>query len=477
MYGVIIEKGPQDWQIIQQTDGFASVMLQGRVEIEEPVLSQQGSVVVRAVDEENGTRVAPPVFCPIEDGHWQARLCLPAGGPYRIESYLRFGAQGQKRGDRRFHVGVGDNYIIAGQSNAVGVGKDGVNDPVNPRVHQYRLYGRWDIAAHPLHDTTDTRYPEFAESVETGHSPWLSFAKILAARLGYPIGLIPATKGGIPLSFWDRREDGRFFAHMLCVLRDSGGGARGILWYHGCNDVFDPGLRTTYFARSCHVFSDMRRELGGLPIIAVQLNKSTCTGTKDPEPIRRGFAEIREAQRRAADEIPDVHLVPSIDLPVCDGIHNAAMANLVIGQRAANSALRYIYHREVICDAPQIVGAVLIGAQEVALTFTNVYDRLYSDENPVGLLPFSLTDAHGRMLPDSYVCENDRLRLRFPRPIESYATVSCDGFCEAGLIPYDQFSYLPIVPFDRIPVRIPAKNACSDAQIRSDGSTDMENQL
>lgn len=452
MYGVIIEKGPVNWQVLQQSNGYASAHLEGRIFVEEDVLSQNAAVVVRAVDEKNGSRITPPVFAKIADGKWSADLKMPTGGPYKIETFLRFNDCAEKRGDRRFHIGVGDNYVITGQSNAVGVGKDSADDPSDENVRMYRLGGSWDIAAHPLHDTTDTKYPEFAERVAAGHSPWIAFAKVLSRKLGYPIGLIPATKGGIPLSFWDRREDGRFFSHMLNVLNDCGSGVKGIIWYHGCNDTYDDTLRKTYYERFKYVCKDFRKELGGLPIITVQLNKCTCTKGRDLDSERKHFNELREAQRKAAHSIEDLYIVPSIDLPVCDGIHNSCMANIVIGQRAANTALAHIYGKEVVCDAPDIIKAVKTAPKKVELRFKNVYTCLFSDYNPTELLPFSLTDENGRQLPSDYSIKGACVILEFEREIGKNATVSCDGPCESGLVPYDMFSYLPILMFDDLKV-------------------------
>ena len=43
MYGVIIEKGPVNWQVLQQSDGYAAAHLEGRVCVEEDVLSQNAA--------------------------------------------------------------------------------------------------------------------------------------------------------------------------------------------------------------------------------------------------------------------------------------------------------------------------------------------------------------------------------------------------------------------------------------------------
>lgn len=448
MYGVIIEQGPQNWQILQQEDGVAEVGLSGCVIVEACDLECEDAVVIlRVLDENTNARVTTPVFVKPVDGKWSAKLVIPAGGPYRIESYFRYDQFGEKRGDRRFHIGVGDIYVIVGQSNAAGNGKDAVEDPISMDVHMFRMSGQWDIASHPIHDGTDTQFSLVQDHTQAGHSPWLIFGKTLAKSLGYPIGLIPTALGGVPLSMWDRTADGCLFKNMLEMVRKAGGAVKGILWYQGCSDT-SPELRHDYLKRFARVCKDFEKVFfKNVPILTVQLNKVTHTKDSDTELDGLALSVIREAQRRAAKEIGNVFMVPSIDLMVCDGIHNSAMSNLVIGQRVANMALRHIYCREVICDAPDIERIIAKG-NTARLYFSNVYDRIYADRNQTEKLMFSLNDARGRMCPVDYECPGDNsMILVFERLIQEDAVVSCDRYNDTGLMPYDMFSYLPVIPF------------------------------
>ena len=63
MYGVIIEQGPQNWQILQQEDGVAEVGLSGCVIVEACDLECEDAVVIlRVLDENTNARVTTPVF-------------------------------------------------------------------------------------------------------------------------------------------------------------------------------------------------------------------------------------------------------------------------------------------------------------------------------------------------------------------------------------------------------------------------------
>lgn len=455
MYGVIIEKGPQNWQILQQKDGYAKVELAGRVEVEQEVSAYEDvAVIVRVTDENTNARITEANYIRPKGNRWKTEVIIPTGGPYRVETYLRFNGVCEKRGDRVFHIGVGDVYLIAGQSNAVGVGKDSVNDPISTDVHMFRLCGDWDIASHPLHDSTNTLYSSAQEQVQTGHSPWINFGKILAKHLGYPIGLIPGTKGGIPLSYWDKSADGRLFEHAYELVRASGSEIKGILWSQGCNDAQNEDSRNTYFERFQRVCEDFKEVYGKeLAILTVQLNKTTCTKSSELAEVGYNWSILREAQRKAMHKIPNVYMVPSIDLMVCDGIHNSAMSNMVIGERVANMALKYIYGKQIICDAPDIKKAVQEAGNTIRLYFDNVVGELFSDYNCTDKLMFSITDELGRITPCDYSCPGDNsVVLIFERDIQGKTVVNCDGYNDSGLMPYDLFSYLPIIPFHGVSV-------------------------
>ena len=88
--GAIIERGPADWQILQQDEqGKGRIELQGRWKFE-----TTGQVEVRLVREDTGVAVAAGLDWQAvpteEDGAWKAVLDnIPAGGLYRLETRLR----------------------------------------------------------------------------------------------------------------------------------------------------------------------------------------------------------------------------------------------------------------------------------------------------------------------------------------------------------------------------------------------------
>lgn len=444
MIGVNILQGPQNWQIVQQTNGYARIELSGNIRLDETMRRDDLRIAVHVYDENTRNDVLPPVYVrPDGDDRWTARLDVPAGGMYSIATYLRWGERDTYRGDSIFHVGVGDVYVIAGQSNSFGTSKDNIEDKISEKVHVFRLNGRWDIASHPLHDTTGAVLEEFYNE-SAFHSPWLAFARQISESTGYPIGLIPTARGGTPLSWWDAAEDGRLLDAMLYMIRLSGGGVRGILWYQGCNDASEE-LSKTYLERSESVFADFKKKLNGeISILTVQLNKQTYI----PWENARHYATVREAQRQIAKRMKNVYVVPALDLPVCDSIHNNAASNLVIARRTANIALKYIYRQSVVCDFPDISEAKRIADNTVRVYFDNVIDALTTDYVHAETSVFQIEDEEGTAdLAEMKYNGDSTLDLVFERKIGKNARIGCTKFSDTGALPYDVATRLPVLAF------------------------------
>ena len=107
MYGIFIEKGPKEWQIIQQQNGFAKITLEGRVELPEEEWNRADNhrVIIKVNDEATNARVITPTVIKLEGKRtFSVTLKIPAGGPYKIETELGYFEAWRKRGDRIMHV-------------------------------------------------------------------------------------------------------------------------------------------------------------------------------------------------------------------------------------------------------------------------------------------------------------------------------------------------------------------------------------
>lgn len=346
--GVTITSGPRDWQIIQRDErGMASITITGKWKTDEPVFFVQG----RIVEEATGALAAKHLDWKVADIDLQKEVFeltfsdIPCGGLYRIETRLKRPQAGDKRavrGDCIHHIGVGDIYIITGQSNASGTGKGSAADGPEFGVHLFANDEQWKIATHPLEDATATLHPITITSVFHGTSPWLAFGKRILNKTGVPIGLIPTALGGSLISMWvtDEGEPGMLFENMLDMFTKVGGKVAGVLWHQGESDTNPDGL--VHYAERFHKLANLfRRTLhADIPIITAQTNSYMCK--ENPEEDAR-WSKMREIQRGLSREIPGVYMAVTLDCSMSDEIHNSTNGNVVVGERYADIALEHIY--------------------------------------------------------------------------------------------------------------------------------------
>lgn len=455
--GVRITRGPAHYQILQRRlDGAADIPLGGTWRAMDGD-NRPAVVEIRVADPVRNAAVSAALdWHPADtapDHRWSHVLrAVPAGGPYRIETRLRPGGLDDWRltGDRIRQVGVGDLWVIAGQSNAVGYGHGPAEDPPTAGVHLFRASETWDLAEHPLHDPTATRHPANFDTGWNDHSPWLAFARRLRAALGIPIGLIPAALGGSPLRAWDPADENPVLFHNLRALvhaaastrrydeadlsdggpvlipppGDHPGAVAGVVWHQGCSDTESDATASSYTERFARFVEGVRGALDApaLPFVTCQLNR--VVGVGDPAASLR-WAELRERQRAAAYQIPGVALVVTLDAGLSDGIHNSADGNLVVGERAARAALGMVYGHPVLWRAPDIADARLDPNNRavVWLRFANVADTLWQATHEI--TGFAVADEQGGVAVRKAVLRApDGLRLELVRPLGADPKIS-----------------------------------------------------
>ena len=451
---VKITKGASDWRIYQQIGGYAVLDLEGV-----SIKYDEAPTWVRVVREDDLSLVINWTQAEItgektdEDGTkvrtFKISLRLPAGGLYRIDTTVSGSITGidwSAQGQKIYHIGVGDLFVITGQSNSAGYGRTPVADAPELGVHLCKNSEVWTLAAHPMNDPEDTKHTVNREPA-SGHSPYLSFAKMMKKELGYPIGLIQESLGGSPISRWNKQVNGDLYNSMVesvCRCTDGDMRVAGILWYQGCSDA-NENDSAVYYTRFKQMVEDMRADFKSpdLPVYTVQLNK-----VHDQENIL--WADIREIQRRAAIEMKNVFVVPSLDLALNDGIHNSSASNIVIGERLARVALEG-YYKKPCCFgfAPDIVSAVC-DKNALTLTFSNIYHYMHTLSVTAANCGFVVEDDNGKIDIVGYNGSGDKIYLKLERTLLGKAYVS---FAQTSNLrsapPYDAGSGLPIIAFNK----------------------------
>jgi len=457
--GAFIGTGAADWQVLQRAaDGTGEIRLQGRWKHEEP-----GTVQARLVHQDTGAAVTAALdwhSVPTQpDGTWSAHLtAIPAGGLYRLETrYLArnvVDAEWATRGDMRHHLGVGDLWVIAGQSNSAGFGRGPYNDPSELGVHLFRNSETWALATHPMNESTDSRHTVNLEDANPGHSPYLHFGRILRRTLNIPIGLVQTALGGSAFARWNPTEDGSadLYENMIHCIEAVGGCVAGILWYQGESETDKTVEHATRYAdRFVAAVQAWRERLAApsLPVLTVQLNRFYTPPNPDSE---RCWSIVRDAQRRVPGRLPGVWVVPSSDLPLSDLIHTSPAGNLVLGERLARVALNTVCHRADNFVAPDIQSARRSAdGHSIELTFAPVTSRLNNIDAQA--CPFRVEDADG-LVPVTQVNypRNATLVLALGRALNGAALVHGGYGLNPAPMPMDIERLLPVLSFYAQPV-------------------------
>ena len=267
---------------------------------------------------------------------------VPAGGWFQLQ-VEELNPAGNRVGTPDFrNIAVGEVFIAAGQSNSfqfsqasippdtvTGVAAAGANFP---------FFGSRGSATEYL---LPTWHLGIDDAAQAGASPWLYFAKELAARLNVPVGIISVGCGtttgmwlnNTPPNFvsWaDPSYCGQFSAAslyfgLLHAAQSLSGGFRAVLWHQGESDAISQMTQAETYNNMRKLIIDLNRDLGftaaGItvpwfvakaayyPISRALLptegdvtdGTSDCTLTGLPYPKAPAVMAVRAAQQQLVD--------------------------------------------------------------------------------------------------------------------------------------------------------------------------------
>lgn len=156
---------------------------------------------------------------------WSGKVRINAGGWYHLQLSVRHGEQTVARGTVG-PVGVGEVFLIAGQSYAAGANDELLKiDDARERVVAYDVVKRqWQVANDPQPNVGD------------GGTIWPALGNDLLPLLGVPIGFVNVAVGGTASRQWLPGEE------LYQRLEESGktiGQFRAVLWQQGESDVIE----------------------------------------------------------------------------------------------------------------------------------------------------------------------------------------------------------------------------------------------
>ena len=446
---VRIDYGLTDWEILQQKDGFAEFEVGGSYNINKsipPETAKNAEIMLRVFEETTDEPVIPWITAQRDGEYWKCRLRVPCGGLYRLTTVIRydktFWVERGESGQAVHHFGVGDVYLIAGQSNAAGTGRGVVTETLELGVHTFRNCQKWDLATNPMYDGRGF------------HSPCIAFAKRLKSKLNYPIGLVPCAFGGSPLETWLKSENGCWYNEMINVLKKYHISVKGVIWYQGESDTYTVKAAEDYLKRFKTFVWDIRNDLKNkkLPIITFQLNRHLDDFENNDE-HDAAFDMLREAQRQAARTIENVYIVPTIDAgKMTDGIHNSKASNIMLGERAAQLVLNKIYDIGIDFSAPDIAYAKFTSEIDVEIKFDNVADCLMTFHVGAYRLPIMIEDNSGKIDIEDYTLNRNKINLRLARKAVGVAKIKCQYGTRPKELIQDIGNQLPVLCFSNVKI-------------------------
>ena len=440
MFKVELTTAPKDFSFYQQEKGYAGVELKGKFYIEdyEPTALPYAKVV----DEKSGVTVIGCTPFKTEGDNCSVTFKIPAGYSYTIHICIfrkdwfayRFYE------DYIHHIGVGDIFIIAGQSNAQGNGFGEYENLIHNGIYNFKYCESWALADHPLNWLD--RSIKFGQGI---YGPHIRTAKDLVNQTGIPVGFVSCAVGGVPIKRWNKHLGGDLYEGMLSYVKKAGGKVAGVIWYQGCDDALKEETAKAYYENFAQMVQDFRDDLGikDLPFFTYQLNTLHNNEGYSDGP----FSLMREQQRRAAQDLKNVYIVPTFGAAKSDNAHNSVEGCNLIGRRMARLIMSVLYKKYEMPVIPNVQKVTKSGKNKIKVQFQKGV-ILTAGELPSGKVEITVFDQKGINNYKEYKLHKNTITLTLERAVEGEATVhGCYGKAPSGLILRD-FSYnMPILGF------------------------------
>ena len=301
------------------------------------------------------------------DGAFSVRLDVagPGQAPLQVVSVSR-----PSLTVTRGFVGVGDIFVIAGQSNASGRGPN-LSVAEHP-VLRAGLFGnddRWRRLTDPV-DSPVGQVDTVSLDRHAGGSVWPRVATELMAAEDVPVAFIPCARGNVTMERWLRqparpRSTHTLYGSLLRRVRVAEGHIRAVLLLQGESDArwsVPPG---DYEQRLRRFAARVRRDIGA-PVVVGQIGDFRV----ERYPVDSVDA-IRAAEQHACDVDSGLVRGPSLyDIDLCGGWHIVEPDDqATAAHRWAAAILGGVLGRDVPAG-PRLTGATYDGGVTVELSFS-----------------------------------------------------------------------------------------------------------
>jgi hypothetical protein len=182
---------------------------------------------------------------------WTAAVRLPAGGWYRLELHARDGERVVATAAVE-PVGVGEVFMVAGQSYAVGANDElmKVDDPQGRVVAYDVAKDVWRVANDPQPNSGD------------GGTIWPTTGSLLLPLARVPIGFVNVAVGGTSTRQW---LPGEKLYQQLAATGKTTQRFRAVLWQQGESDVIEHRATDYYVKNMVTIREALAKEWGFQP--------------------------------------------------------------------------------------------------------------------------------------------------------------------------------------------------------------------
>jgi hypothetical protein len=179
-------------------------------------------------------------------------------------------------------VGIGDVYIIGGQSNASGRGTTNqtVTSPAgNPTLKATNFQNSyvWGILTDPF-DSNTNQVDSVSSNDAAGASCWIPLATTYLSNRGYPVAFVPCPLQGTSITAWqpgaDHQNRATLYGSMVYRYFQVGG-AKALLWWQGETDA-NAGMSAATYQGHLETIANAWNADTGLKMYVTKLQN--CTG-------------------------------------------------------------------------------------------------------------------------------------------------------------------------------------------------------
>lgn len=229
-------------------------------------------------------------------GEWSSALTSIAEGTHTVDVRMTGLNSGRVQTANFSPVGIGDVFVIGGQSNAGGRATYVYNYTGTPFVGVLGNDYLWKRFADP-HDSNVNQVDTVSSDTDAAGSIWGLVGSVLAADQNVPIGFVPCAMGARTALQWQAGANhlDRTTLYGSLNYRAAQTGCKGIVFIEGESDVVNGTSKATFKAQVNQIVNDLWADRGVKTMFCKMMNIAGVSETNVNDAIGEIWAENANA--------------------------------------------------------------------------------------------------------------------------------------------------------------------------------------